>query len=114
MEVIKKEETKKGKNSEVCKTIEYSFKDKDLDLGIATITDRFPDSGYAVNLICKELIYVIEGEGTLYFEEKNIPFSTGDSILIQPNEKYYWDTDYCVVSMSCTPAWNREQHKLLL
>lgn len=28
----------------------------------------------------------------------------GDSILIEPNEKYYYDTEYCKISMSCTPA----------
>ena len=46
--------------------------DKDIDLGIATIRGRYPDEGYGVNLISKELIYVIEGRGTLNFEnEKN-------------------------------------------
>ena len=65
--------------------------DKHIDLGIATISGRYPDEGYGVNLISKELIYVIEGSGTLNFENKKIEFSEGDSILIEPNEKYYYD-----------------------
>ena len=113
MEVIKYDQALKGKNSELCKTLEYSFKDNEIDLGLATITGRFPEVGYVLNLISKELIYVIEGSGTLNFEDEKITFSKGDCILIEPNEKYYWDSKYCLVSMSCTPAWSPEQHKMV-
>lgn len=113
MKVIKCNDALKGKNSDKCKTLEYSFMDKDIDLGIAIINGRYPDEGYGVNLISKELIYVIEGSGTINFENEKIEFSEGDSILIEPNEKYYYDTEYCKISMSCTPAWSIEQHKLV-
>lgn len=113
MKLIKYNNALKGKNSDKCKTLEYSFMDKDIDLGIATISGRYPDEGYSVNLISKELIYVIEGSGTLNFENEKIEFSEGDAILIEPNEKYYYDTEYCKISMSCTPAWSMEQHKLV-
>ncbi len=113
MKVIKNDNSLKGENSEKCKTSEYSFGDKDIDLGLATITGRYPDEGYCVNITSKELIYVMEGSGTLNFENKKIDFSKGDAILIEPNEKYYWNSDYCVVSMTCTPAWSAEQHKLV-
>lgn len=113
MKVIKYSDALKGKNSQKCKTLEYSFKDKDIDLGIVTISGRYPDEGYGVNLISKELIYVIEGSGTLNFKNEKIEFSEGDSILIEPNEKYYYDTKYCKISMSCSPAWSIEQHKLV-
>lgn len=113
MKVIKYNNALKGKNSDKCKTLEYSFMDKDIDLGIATISGRYPDKGYGVNLISKELIYVIEGSGILNFENEKVEFSEGDSILIEPNEKYYYETEYCKISMSCTPAWSMEQHKLV-
>ena len=113
MKVIKYNDALKGKNSDKCKTLEYSFMDKDIDLGIAIISGRYPDEGYGINLISKELIYVIEGSGTLNFENEKIKFSEGASILIEPNEKYYYDTEYCKISMSCTPAWSMEQHKLV-
>lgn len=113
MKVIKKDDALVGKNSEKCKTLEYSFGDKDIDLGIATITGRYPEIGYCVNLVSKELIYVLDGSGKLCFENKSVDFSKGDSILIENNEKYYWETQYCKVSMTCTPAWSEEQHKLI-
>lgn len=74
MEVIKYNSALKGKNSDKCKTLKYSFMDKDIDLGIATISERYPDEGYGVNLISKELIYVIEGSRTLNFENKKMYF----------------------------------------
>ncbi len=113
MKVIKEKEALKGENSDKCKTLEYSFQDKDIDLGIATITGRYPQVGYCVNTNCKELIYVLDGKGRIYFENQEISFKKGDSILIDRNEKYYWDSEYCSVSMACTPAWTAEQHKLV-
>lgn len=113
MQVIKCSNAIEGSNSDKCKTLEYSFNDNDIDLGIATITGRYPESGYCVNTISKELIYVLDGNGKLYFEKDCVEFEKGDSILIDSNEKYYWDTTYCVVSMSCTPSWNESQHKLV-
>ena len=113
LKIIKNEDKVLGSNSDKCKTIEYSFNDKDIDLGIAIITGRYPDVGYCVNEECKELIYVIDGSGELCFEDKKINFYQGDSILIDKNEKYYWNTNYCKVSMSCTPAWTEEQHKII-
>lgn len=112
MQIIKNENAIKGANSDKCKTLEYSFGDKDIDLGVAVITGRYPESGYCKNLVSKELIYVLEGSGTLCLENESIKFSVGDSILIDNDEKYYWDTAYCKVSMTCTPAWSEEQHIL--
>lgn len=113
MKIIKYAEAEKGANSDKCKTLEYSFGDNDIDLGVAIITGRYPEEGYCMNTESKELIYVIEGEGDLNLRNEIIHFSKDDAILIDKNEKYYWDTNYCKVSMSCTPAWNPEQHKLV-
>lgn len=113
MQIIKKENAIKGSNSEFCETLEYSFNDKDIDLGVSTITGRYPESGYCVNTISKELVYVLDGNGKIYFENDCVQFTKGDSILIDSNEKYYWDTTYCVVSLTCTPAWNVEQYKTI-
>ena len=46
MKVIKYKSVLKGKNSDKCKTLEYSFNDKDIDLGIATITPVWSKEQY--------------------------------------------------------------------
>lgn len=113
MQIIKKYKAIEGSNSDKCKTLKYSFNDKDIDLGIATITGRYPESRFCINTISKELIYILDGNRKICFENNFFEFEKGDSILINSNEKYYWESKYCVVSMSCTPAWNEEQHKIV-
>ncbi len=112
MKIIKLEQAEKSSNSEKCKVLEYSFKDKDIDYATAVITGRYPDVGYCMNEECKELIYVIEGTGTLNKENEIIEFKKGDAILIDKKEKYYWNA-HCTIIMPCTPAWYPEQHKLV-
>ncbi len=112
MKIIKLEQAEKHSNSDKCKTLEYSFNDKDIDCATATITGRYPDTGYCMNEECKELIYVIDGRGTLNKENETIKFKKGDAILINKGEKYYWNAQ-CTIVMPCTPAWYPEQHKLI-
>lgn len=74
MKMIKSIDAVKSSNNDKCKTIEYSFGDKDIDLGLAIITGRYPEKWFCVNLISKELIYVIEGSGKLNFEDRSVWF----------------------------------------
>ena len=48
----------------------------------------------------------------LYFKDKVIEFSKGDAILIEVKDKYYYETDYAVLALLCTPAWSPSQHKI--
>lgn len=77
MKIIKYQDAMRDANSDKCKTLEYSFNDKNLDLGIATITGRYPERGYCVNELSQELIYVVEGSGNLCFENGKVAFSGG-------------------------------------
>ena len=113
MEIIKCNDVFPKNNSNACKVIEYSFKNKNIDLCISTITGRYPENGYSVNTECKMLVYILEGNGKIFIENQEIFFSKGDSILIEKNEKYYWNSDFCKISITCTPAWNIAQYKIL-
>lgn len=112
MKIIKLEEAEKFNNSEKCEVLEYPLKDADINCATAIITGRYPDRGYCMNEKCKELIYVIEGNGTLNKKEEIINFAKGDIILIEKEEKYFFDAN-CKIVMPCTPAWYPEQHKIV-
>lgn len=112
MKKIALEQTQKFRNSDLCIATEYDFGDKDIDIATATINGRYPEKGFCVNLEVKEMIYVIEGCGTIHMENEIINFKPGDAILVEKGEKYYWDAN-CKVAMSCSPAWNPKQHKLV-
>lgn len=112
MKLVKLEETHKFVNSDECKGIEYLLDDKDIDFSTATINGRYPNHGYCINEKCKELIYVIDGIGTLNKKNEEINFNKGDVILIEKGEMYYWEAK-CTIAMICAPAWYPEQHKLI-
>lgn len=82
MKLIKLEQAEKHANSEKCSVLEYSFNDKDIDCATTIIKGRYPDTGYCMNEECKELIYVLDGEGTLNKKDEVIEFKKGDAILI--------------------------------
>jgi len=112
MKLVKLEQAQEFKNSDKCKVLEYELKDKDINFGIAYISGRYPDNGYCVNEECKELIYCMDGYGTLNKKDEKIGFKKGDIVLIDKGEAYYWDA-YCTIAMPCSPAWYPEQHKLI-
>ncbi len=97
-------------NGDKCKNNVYPLNNKNLSCARSTITGRYPTTGYCVNEACDELIYVLEGQGTLNKEKETIFFKKDDAIMIEKNEKFYWDGN-CQVLAICNPAWFESQHK---
>lgn len=112
MKLVKLDEAERFVNGSNCEVLEYPLEDKDINCATARITGRYPNTGYCVNEKCKELIYVIEGAGTLNKKDEIINFQKGDVILIDKGEIYFWDAN-CSIVMPCTPAWYPEQHKMI-
>ena len=106
MKIVKSSDAQIIKNSNTSKLLEYSIglNDKDIDFCINTINGRYPEKGYCTNEKCKEICYILEGKGTLNKKD--------DVILIEKEEIYYWNGN-CKIIMICTPAWYKEQCKLL-
>jgi len=40
------------------------------------------------------------------------PLDTGDAVIIEAGEKYYWEGNMKLF-ISCRPAWNKDQHQLV-
>lgn len=114
MKIVKSSDVQIIKNSDTSKLLEYSvgLNDKDIDFCINTINGRYPEKGYCTNAKCKEICYILDGKGTFNKKDEIINFEQGDVILIEKEEIYYWNGD-CKIIMICTPAWYKEQCKLL-
>lgn len=110
MEYISYESSVKHANSPNCIVYEYPMQNSEINIGIAEITDRYPDKGYAVNHECSEIGYILKGAGKLVTETEEATLSSGDVVYIPRGEKYYWEGNI-TVSLSATPAWYPEQHK---
>jgi mannose-6-phosphate isomerase-like protein (cupin superfamily) len=112
MKFIKKSQANKiigGKSTTIW---EYMLSDDNINGAIAEINGRYPDKDRVVNEKSKELVYVLSGKGKLVVEGKEIKFSSGDMLIIDQEEKYYWQGNFKIF-MANTPKWTPEQHKLV-
>ncbi len=112
MEISFKHQATNKTNNTACSVTEYYLNNKMLDFAIATINGRYPDDRRAVNQQCDELAYVFEGEGKIVVNNKEYPLSTGDVVLIETGEKYYWEGNMKLF-LSCRPAWKKDQHQMV-
>ena len=109
MKIIHRHQTKKFQNSDSCTAIEYPLGDKDINGAVIELNGRYPENGRVVNSKCKELAFIIEGQGKLVIEGQEAELGQGDLVLIEPGEKYFWQGNLKMF-IPCTPAWYPEQH----
>lgn len=83
--------------------------DSDINGAVIHLSGRFPTEGRVVNTNCKEMAYIIDGNVTLVLEGKKYNLEKEDLVLIEPNEKYYWEGNVTMF-VPCTPSWTPEQH----
>ena len=92
------------------KTYEYNIEDKDINYCIVDIDGRFPKEKWAVNRKCKEMAHILSGSGILVVEGVEYQLKQDDVVLIDINEKYYWQGKMRL-GIPCAPAWYPEQHE---
>ena len=114
MKIVKKEDAKILKNSDTSSLLEYSIKlnEKNMDFCINTISGRYPEKGYCTNEMCQEICYILEGDGSINKNDESIAFKQGDVVFIDKKDIYFWNGE-CKIIMVCSPAWYKEQCKLL-
>jgi len=108
--IVKKESRVKHENSPKCIAFEYPMNDKDINVAFIEIKGRYPDKGQVTNEVVKELVFVSKGKCKITIEGKETELEEGDSVLILPKQKYFFDGNMEIV-VSCAPAWFPEQHK---
>jgi mannose-6-phosphate isomerase-like protein (cupin superfamily) len=112
MQQIQRSQATVFTNGATCKGVEYSFGDKDMNIALVTVDGRYPESGYVMNEVCKEMAYIVSGTGKLCGADGNeLLVVAGDSVFVKPGEKYFWEGEALTMVMPCTPAFYPEQHK---
>jgi mannose-6-phosphate isomerase-like protein (cupin superfamily) len=110
MEYVNYESAVKHANSPNCIVYEYPMQNSEINIGVAEITHRYPDEGYAINHKCSEIGYIQKGSGKLVTETREVSLSVGDVVYIPHGKKYYWEGNMRVV-LAATPAWYPQQHE---
>lgn len=109
MEIVRNENRIKKANSPVCSVHEYPTSNPNIDIATAIISGREPIDGVAENIVCVELVLVTRGCGTITIDGREFQIYSGDSIVIEPGEKFVWFGDLELVIV-CSPRWSVEQH----
>lgn len=100
-------------NSPTCTVFEYGG-DEVLDGATAIINGRYPETGWAMNAVVREMIYVVKGSGKLVTRDSTVALSEDDVALLATNEPYYFEGDNLKIFMPTTPPWNPEQYEYLV
>lgn len=111
MIMIKKDNGVEHKNGEKCIAYEYPTHDKYINIAEILINGRYPDKGRVVNEEVKEIVFVTNGEGKIVVEDKEYRLTKGDSILLLPKQKYFYEGNNLRIIAACSPAWWSGQHK---
>ena len=97
---------------EKTKIFEYNLIDRDINVCYCEIKGRYPLEGFSVNEKCKELAFVVSGNGKVCVENRTFDIKEKDVVLINKGEKFYWEGDLKLV-LPCSPAWNAKQYKVV-
>lgn len=111
MRIIHKNESNLFENSADCKVSEYALSDEEVSGAVVKVRGRYPESGYAMNNACKELAYILEGQGKIDMSGRKEDFVVGDMMLIDRGEKYFWEGDFSALLCS-VPAWKADQYEI--
>jgi len=112
MRIIRKSESESFTNGPNCSGYGFPFGDKDVDIAIVTVNGRYPEEGYVLNEVSKEIAYVLKGSGKLVMgDTESQDVHMGDAVMILPGEKYFWEGENLEMIMPCSPAFDPNQHK---
>jgi len=111
MKYINLEDIKNIRKNDCCEFIDYPLDDKDLDGALIRINGRYPEEGKAKNTVCKELVYIADGNGKLYINDQIIDLKKDMIVLIDKNEEYVWEGNDLKLFVTCDPNWYIEQHE---
>lgn len=110
MEIVRKSEVRIVQPAPAVTIHEYDTQDGFVSGGTAVIKGRYPEQGYVMNEVLKELVYVIDGAGKLIMPDETIEFAAGDVLFLDHKEVYAWEGDM-VLFMTTTPKFDPAQHK---
>jgi len=113
--LVKKVDAKKVENSDKCTVWEYdtSATTKNFNVATAFIDGRFPDEKRVVNLELEEIYYVRSGSAVIHSEKGDFNIQKGDVYLFEKGEKFWLDADELSLVVTCAPAFDPEQHKIV-
>lgn len=110
IEIVRKVQAQKHKNGDSCIANEYPMDNKDIGGAVVKVSGRYPDKERVVNENCYELVFIMDGSGKIVVEGEEVKLKVGDIVLVEPEERYFWDGNL-VLFVASHPSWYPNQHK---
>lgn len=99
-------------NSSTCRGVSYSVPNAQLDLAQIEITGRYPESGWARNQECDEMVRVLRGAGSVVMRNlESIAIESGDVVHIPAGEWFAWDGNMTIL-MACSPMFDPDKYDI--
>lgn len=111
MQIIKQKKTNVVDAAVGVTINEYLSPEQALSGSTASINGRYPEQGFAINVVSKEIALVLDGEGVIGMHHSETKIEIGDCIYIDANEKFYWQGEMTLFIV-CAPAFKSSQHNI--
>lgn len=109
--LVKKLDTRKISNSDICTVWEYDFPSKNLGIATALIDGKYPESDWVINEKCDMIHFVISGSGTIYCGNDVFKVAKGDAVFVKKGVKYKVVGNNLEMVEVNAPAWFPDQYK---
>lgn len=83
-----------------------------FSIAVVTMDGVYPKSGWSVNDICTETMYVQQGALQVDIEDQSYELVQGDVLSIVPGKKYRVRGTATTVDV-ITPAWDKAQNHII-
>ena len=110
MKYVSKNDAVEFKNAETCIALEYETGTPDINLARIDISGRYPEHGTAVNTKVTEIVYVLQGSGSVTVNGVFTALTAGDVISVAVGEAVFWEGELSLV-IACSPAWYPGQYE---
>lgn len=112
MTIIQSSQTKKIQATPTTTIWEFIMEEKSISGAIAEIKDRYPEMGFVVNKVSKELAFVLSGSGYVITPTTKRPIGVGDLIFLDKEESFAWE-GALTLFMANTPKFDPKQHIII-
>lgn len=110
MIVSKAKNAESFENSPTCKGISYQNTGNDMDGALITVSGRYPTEGFLINEVCREIVYITSGSGSLLSRGNAHDFSAGDVVFVDKGEVFAWNGSFEGFFVTA-PRFDPSQHK---
>ncbi len=112
MHIVHKNTANKVNASPSTTIWEYLMDEESMSGALTSVNGRYPEKGFAVNELSKELVYILSGQGKILSLSGEEAFQEGDVVFVDRKEPFAWEGTFSMF-MATTPTFDPKQHRIV-